>query len=819
MAKKAPSKRSSFSRPKSGKSKTSNRDTPPLSLPHFENWLRNYPIRIFWGLFALIGIIVFGSYLFGPHLYLFKDIGSDTINDVYPYLVHKNTLFRTEGFPSWSFHQGMGNNVSTWFSIDPFVWFLRIIGPKSLPYAMIWTALGYLALAAFFCYKYLSLVGFSKYTTIFGALIYGFSGYVIGVHSWYFYNYLIIGTPLLLWGTELLMKKNNGLILPIALFFLAGARLPMFAFFLIVYSAFRYVDEHGWNFKGLVIFWIKIGAWSALGVLLSSYSFGGQLVKLLRSSRVSGGVGASKGLADQAMFSLSDALVYQTSVLRSFANDMLGGPINFKGVRNYLEAPFYYIGLVSLLLIPQAIYHAKKRQKYLFGGLIVLCLIFAIFPFFRNAYFLFVTDHFRVMCLHISIFFLFLSLFALHHIEKSAKVHLPTLGISLVSLLILLNYPYFTKDLVNSNLKLLANLFLILNALLLFLLNKPKWKQQALNFILLLLVAELALFNYSTTHRRDILTKSEYKAGALYGDASEEIIQKLQAENPGLYRIQKEFGSGPSMHRSINDAMVQGFFSTPSYQSINQQSYLDFMVATGLNRPNSEKDAKWSQGIQMRAMLGKITSVRYTLIKKESQGLLNQGFEKVGQVEDVRVYEDKAYLPFGFTYAHYYSIKEFEKLGQSKQDLNFMRAAIIMEDDLDKVKGLKRIDPKKTKVENFTFSKLSKQVKNRKKGALKLTHFQHDHLKGTVNMNRERLLFFSIPYDEGWSIYVDGEEKELLKVNIGFMGVVISKGKHKVELVHQTPRSTLLNSLSILGLLIYGLMIFLTWKKREENLS
>jgi hypothetical protein len=55
-------------------------------------------------------MILFGGYLFGDSLYLFKDIGSDTLNYYYPQMLNVSNYLREEGIPAWSFYQCMGQN-------------------------------------------------------------------------------------------------------------------------------------------------------------------------------------------------------------------------------------------------------------------------------------------------------------------------------------------------------------------------------------------------------------------------------------------------------------------------------------------------------------------------------------------------------------------------------------------------------------------------------------------------------------------------------------------------------------------------------------
>ena len=40
-----------------------------------------------------------------------------------------------------------------------------------------------------------------------------------------------------------------------------------------------------------------------------------------------------------------------------------------------------------------------------------------------------------------------------------------------------------------------------------------------------------------------------------------------------------------------------------------------------------------------------------------------------------------------------------------------------------------------------------------------------------------RLLYFSVPHDNGWRAFIDGEETEIFTVNYGMMGIVVPPGE------------------------------------------
>ena len=51
----------------------------------------------------------------------------------------------------------------------------------------------------------------------------------------------------------------------------------------------------------------------------------------------------------------------------------------------------------------------------------------------------------------------------------------------------------------------------------------------------------------------------------------------------------------------------------------------------------------------------------------------------------------------------------------------------------------------------------------------------------------DKLLCFTLPYDEGWNCYVDGKKSEIVKANIGFMGIELPEGEHQIQMVYHMP--------------------------------
>ena len=82
-----------------------------------------------------------------------------------------------------------------------------------------------------------------------------------------------------------------------------------------------------------------------------------------------------------------------------------------------------------------------------------------------------------------------------------------------------------------------------------------------------------------------------------------------------------------------------------------------------------------------------------------------------------------------------------------------------------------------------TFHKLE----NLKKHTLKNIEYRENTFKGNFQTDKDRMLCVTIPYSDGWSAKVDGQNAKIYKANGMYMGIFMTAGEHKVELNYMTP--------------------------------
>ena len=88
--------------------------------------------------------------------------------------------------------------------------------------------------------------------------------------------------------------------------------------------------------------------------------------------------------------------------------------------------------------------------------------------------------------------------------------------------------------------------------------------------------------------------------------------------------------------------------------------------------------------------------------------------------------------------------------------------------------------------------------------------FRETDVKGTVNMDKDGVLFTSIPYDEGWTVFVDGKKTDYYSISNAFLALDLSKGEHTVEFRFM-PKGLLIgigiSSLTVIILLAFAILI------------
>ena len=107
-------------------------------------------------------------------------------------------------------------------------------------------------------------------------------------------------------------------------------------------------------------------------------------------------------------------------------------------------------------------------------------------------------------------------------------------------------------------------------------------------------------------------------------------------------------------------------------------------------------------------------------------------------------------------------------------------------------------------------------LKKFRANSLKITStLNHDTVRGTIDVAKDSPMLFSIPYDDGWSIKVDGKKAKIHKVVDNLMAVNLKAGKHQVALNYQVPGLKLGWAISILSVGLFATFNCIERKKRK----
>lgn len=104
-------------------------------------------------------------------------------------------------------------------------------------------------------------------------------------------------------------------------------------------------------------------------------------------------------------------------------------------------------------------------------------------------------------------------------------------------------------------------------------------------------------------------------------------------------------------------------------------------------------------------------------------------------------------------------------------------------------------------------------------GNMNIDVIKDGYVAGTVLSTEDKdVLFTSIPFEEGWEIYVDGFKSETASIVEGlFLGARIPLGEHYVELKYRDKWMERGGIISMLGLILYCFVIYFECIKNKNN--
>lgn len=757
----------------------------------FNSLSTSQALGIVIGLAALMIAYIYRDFLFGSSVLLYTDIGSDAVNVFYQVWCQQAKLWSEydtlDGF-SLETVMGMKTLVAPY---DPFTWIIIGGGPSAIPQNLVYSEIAKSVVIVLAGFAAMRLMGFTNLTALLGSISLGFSGYVaLGATGWYVHSTEVVLITVALWATEYAL---NGKSFWYVLAPLAFAWVTQLAGYLIIYltaALFVYVvlrtltmDSANDRFRRLA------SALASLAIgLLISYSAIETMVELLTDSGraealkiVEGGSLSIK--KDRPLTQLVDRIELMNVVQRAYSTNALGVGNDFKGMSNFLEAPLLYMGLPMLLFFPLYGIGLSRRDKIVWGAMLAAVLMMLIFPWFRYAFWGFKLDYFREFTMLIGVFLLLLAMRGFDGMVTGRsdrfRIWLPVAMVVMLLLPFVFAKPPGAIDASQRTMSVLLLLGIGGSAIAAITTRRA----DIILGVVALGCVDLSINAHSTITERSLLTTADIRNGKLYGDASVQALEWIKSQDGNLHRVVKYAPSGPAIHASLNDAMVQGFNGLIGYASFHNRYYLKFMSELGCSNLNIPDESKWVSRIITRPFLASFLGAKYFITKGAPLGFQPEIFPVVHRVQDQFIQRSSVAMPLMIAYDRYITPDQFRQLPSARQEYILFKAVVLEPEDASRL-GIAPYDLARDTVVNVTPADFLRAAEERRAFMNVSARTTVDGVDADIDLRAPSVVVTSIPFDPKLGVEIDGKIVEQAIGNFGFIAKSCPAGRHKVSVTY-----------------------------------
>ena len=265
---------------------------------------------------------------------------------------------------------------------------------------------------------------------------------------------------------------------------------------------------------------------------------------------------------------------------------------------------------------------------------------------------------------------------------------------------------------------------------------------------------------------------------------------------------------------STNYEMVWGYPTLHCFQSTVNPSIFRFYEAIGVSRTVDSKMDLSRAGA--RALLsGRYYLENAQISQKNSytdKGGI-KGYVYAGNSNGFNIYENTNFIPMGFTFDSYITEDEYAGIAdRTLADRILTRELILGADDAKTYGRLLRKGSPDLPVSDQAFAD---NCTARAGTACTAFSFTKNGFTATAKLDKENLVFFSVPYDKGFTAYVDGVKTPLIRADFGLMAIDVPAGEHNIEFRYFPAGMKVCIGISVVAALILAI---LAWKaKQTEN--
>lgn len=735
----------------------------------------------------------------------------------------------------WSWTTDLGANFIGSYSFyllgSPFFWLTIPFPNWVVPYLMGPLLILKFGCAAFTSYFYIRRFTRTPQAARLGALLYAFSGFSIYNIFFNHFHEAIIVFPVLLLALEQLITENRRAVF--ALTVALCAVINYFFFFgMVVFTViYFFVRLFSGDVKVKFSRFAALIFEAALGVCLSAFLLIPSILAILGNNRVS-----SILLGWNAIMYGKEQIYGNIIECFFFPPDIPARPVFFPGANVKWSSLGGWLPLFSMVGV--FVWFSQRKNHWL-KRVIGICIFMAMVPFLNSAFYAFNTSYYArwfympilMMCL------------ATVSLTEDSTINWRSgykwvLGITLAITLVI---GFFPQEDTEHKGKYIFGLY-----------SQSDDGMYVFRFWITCAVAVLSLIILGMLLKVLKTDRRAFYKGAtacvciiaiVYGnifiacgrshsyEIKEVMIDKLiegkvDLEKSDNYRIDVYDGVD-------NTSMYLGYPGINAFHSVVPASIFEFYDYIGVERSvGSRPDTD-------QAAIRPLLSVKYLLNRKgsDSKSFLDEDDEpKMPNYEYLTtdggyyVYENKNYIPYGFSYDYYMSYDFCGEYSKSSRAAMMLKAILLTDEQIEKYKDiLENIEVLETPPfgSEDTGTTLSQTDSAMEYDCEKLRetaayNFKRDNTGFTADVTRDsaNLVFFSVPYDKGWSATVNGVPAEIEKVNAGFMAVKVGAGSSRIRFEYKTPG--LVSGLEITGaaailLLIYILCCKLYFKKHPAD--
>ncbi|HEX3038756.1 MAG TPA: YfhO family protein [Caproiciproducens sp.] len=260
-----------------------------------------------------------------------------------------------------------------------------------------------------------------------------------------------------------------------------------------------------------------------------------------------------------------------------------------------------------------------------------------------------------------------------------------------------------------------------------------------------------------------------------------------------------------------NQAMYWQIPTIQAFHSIVPGSVMEFYPSIGVTRDVGSRPETKYYGLRgltsCRWLFDPISSGK-SFVGEDKQTLM-PGWTYYASQNGFDIYQNDYYIPMGFSYDSYITRSEYDKTEKETRNLLLLKTLVIPDSEAKKYAGiLTHYDG----YESFlaTQDEYFQNCLDRK--SMVCSEFSHDNGGFTAKFtaDKERLVFFSVPWEGGWSASVNGKKAEIVKVNVGFMAVKVPAGTSEIRFNYTTPGLKLGAAVTLGGAVLFAAYYIIT---------